>query len=83
MEQQIFNIIAGIAGLLGSFVLTRLWGALDEIRKDHARLTSKHSDIEVLIAGAYVKREDLDRLGRDIFSKLDKIESKLDQKVDK
>lgn len=81
--QMIFNIVAGVAGLFGSFILTRLWAALDEMRRDHQALARKHAEAEVLVAGAYAKRDDVERLGNAIFAKLDKIENKLDQKADK
>lgn len=81
--QLVFNIVAGVAGLFGSFILTRLWGALDEVRRDHAALERKHAETEVLVAGAYAKRDDLERLGTAIFTKLDNIENKLDRKADK
>lgn len=81
--QLMFNIVAGVAGLFGSFILTRLWAAMDDMRKEHAALARKHAETEVLVAGAYAKREDVERLGQAIFNKLDKIENKLDQKADK
>jgi hypothetical protein len=81
--QLVFNIVAGVAGLFGSFILTRLWGALDDMRKDHAALARKQAETEVLVAGAYAKREDVERLGQAIFTKLDNIENKLDRKADK
>jgi hypothetical protein len=81
--QMMFNIIAGVAGLFGSFILKRLWDQLDDVRKEHAALVQRHTETEVLVAGAYAKRDDVERLGRAIFAKLDKIESKLDQKADK
>ena len=81
--QMMFNIVAGVAGLFGAFILTRLWAALDEIRKDHTALSRRHAETEVLVAGAYAKREDVERLAQAIFNKLDKIEGKLDKKADK
>ena len=41
------------------------------------------ASIEVLVAGHYVTRPDMDKLGDAIFKKLDRIEGKLDGKVDK
>jgi hypothetical protein len=57
-------------------VLKTLWDAT-------RRLEADLSDIEVLVAGEYVRRDefrqDMDR----IFAKLDSIEGKLDGKMDK
>jgi len=47
------------------------------------QLAAKVQTIEVLVAGSYVKRDDLDKLTHAIFVKLDKIEDKIDSKVDK
>jgi hypothetical protein len=35
------------------------------------------------VAGSYVKRDDMDKLTTALFTKLDKIEAKIDQKADK
>ena len=43
----------------------------------------KVQHIEVLVAGTYVKRDDMEKLGGALFAKLDKIEAKLDGKADK
>ena len=46
-------------------------------------LVEKVSTIEVLIAGNYMSKVDFDKIAVAIFAKLDKIEDKLDRKVDK
>jgi len=48
--------------------------------KDLAR---KVAEIEVLVAGHYVTRSELDNLVRRLFDKLDRVESKIDGKADK
>jgi hypothetical protein len=40
-------------------------------------------EIEILVAGTYVKREDMDKLGTALFAKLDRIENKVDQKLNR
>ena len=40
-------------------------------------------EIEVLVVGAYVKRDELQNMAKAIFAKLDKIDLKLDRKEDK
>jgi len=81
--QLIFDIIGGVCGLLGSFFLKVQWENIQELRKANSDLVAKHAEIEVLVAGHYAKREDVDKLGAALFAKLDRIETKLDQKVDK
>ena len=81
--QLIFNIVAGIAGFLGSFVLKNQLTTIKDVQSDHARLAQKLAEIEILVAGNYVKRSDLDQMVSAIFAKLDRLETKLDNKADK
>lgn len=84
MEAQTFiNIAIGLVGALGGWVLNNLKSSIDELRKADLALTDKVQHIEVLVAGTYVKRDDMEKLGSALFAKLDKIENKLDGKVDK
>lgn len=81
--QTIINIAIGLVGALGGWVLNNLKSSIDELRKQDSLLADKVQHIEVLVAGTYVKRDDMEKLGDALFAKLDKIESKLDNKVDK
>lgn len=83
MDQTIVNwLLAGFGGLIG-FLLNAVWQAVKDLQKADTELTKKVSEIEVLVAGAYVKKDDIDKLSNAIFTKLDRIEDKLDGKVDK
>lgn len=83
MDQTIVNwMLAGFGGLIG-FLLNAVWQAVKDLQKADSDLTKKVSEIEVLVAGAYVKKDDIDKLSNAIFAKLDRIEDKLDGKVDK
>ena len=83
MDQTIVNwLLAGFGGLIG-FLLNAVWQAVKDLQKADMDLTKKVSEIEVLVAGAYVKKDDIDKLSNAIFAKLDRIEDKLDGKVDK
>lgn len=81
--QTIINIGIGLIGALGGWVLNNLKASIDDLRKADSALADKVQHIEVLVAGTYVKRDDMDKLGAALFAKLDKIESKLDSKADK
>lgn len=81
--QTIINIAIGLVGALGGWVLNNLKSSIDELRKQDSLLADKVQHIEVLVAGTYVKRDDMDKLGSALFAKLDKIEAKLDGKADK
>jgi len=83
MDQTIVNwLLAGFGGLIG-FLLNAVWQAVKDLQKADKELTQKVSEMEVLVAGAYVKKDDLSKLSDAIFAKLDRIEDKLDGKVDK
>ena len=83
MDQTIVNwMLAGFGGLIG-FLLNAVWQAVKDLQKADKELTAKVAEIEVLVAGAYVKKDDFNELSKAIFAKLDRIEDKLDGKVDK
>jgi hypothetical protein len=81
--QTIINIAIGLCGGLGGWILNSLKQSVDELRTADMSLAEKVQRIELLVAGTYVKRDDMDKLGQALFAKLDKIEAKLDGKVDK
>lgn len=83
MSQDVYNILLGVASALGGWWLKVIWEALKDLQIADTQLANKVGQIEVLVAGQYVKREEMERLATAIFAKLDRIESKLDSKVDK
>jgi hypothetical protein len=83
LMQTLFNVVVLFAAAMGGWVLKGVHDALDHLQKVDSELASKVQSIEVLVAGNYVRRDDLDRSIAAIFTKLDRIETKLDTKVDK
>lgn len=84
MEPQlIINSIFGVLMLCLGWILKVLWDAICELQKTDKDLAEKVGKIEVLVAGQYVKVDRFDQMVNAIFAKLDKIDNKLDQKVDK
>lgn len=81
--QWMFNGIFSLAGALCGWLLNSLRETVRELKAQDAELTTKVQHIEVLVAGSYVKREDLERSMSTVLTKLDRIETKLDQKADK
>ncbi len=81
--QSIFDIAISVIGALGGWILKTIWDAIKELQKDDKELSEKLSHVEVLVAGGYVKVDKFDMVVNKIFDKLDKIDSKLDKKVDK
>ena len=81
--QTAFDLAIAVAGFLGGFILKAVWDGLKDLRMADKGLAEKVSSIEILVAGQYVKRDDIDKLTLALFAKLDKIEAKLDGKADK
>lgn len=74
--QEMFNIAVGLIGGLGGWWLNTMWQAMRS-------LETKVAAIDVLVAGQYVKKEELNELSREIFRKLDKIHDDIGRKADK
>jgi len=81
--QIIFNIVASVAAFLGGWVLNNLKQSIDHLQAADRELAQKIQDMEVLVAGDYVKRDVLQQMIDTLFRELDRIETKLDGKVDK
>lgn len=83
MEQSYLNWAFGIVNLILGAVIKAMWDSYKDLKKADVALAEKVNQIEVLVAGQYVKRDDFDRVAHAIFAKLDKISDKLDQKADR
>lgn len=84
MEPQvIINILAGLVTFFFGYWMKALSDSMKELQETDRKLADKVAAIEVLVAGAYVKRDDFDKSLEAIFRKLDRIEDKLDGKADK
>ena len=81
--QTAFNMVVGLVAFLGGWVLNSLRDSIIALQKSDAELADKVQHIEVLVAGSYVKRDDLKELSTALFNKFDTIELKLDGKADK
>lgn len=81
--QTIINSAFAVIGALGGWVLNRIWESLKDLQSADKILTEKVGAIEVLVAGNYVSRDELQKTISAVFAKLDRIEDKLDHKVDK
>lgn len=81
--QEFYNwILTGFSAVLG-FLLHAVWEATKELQRADAELAKRVGEIEVLVAGNYVTRQEFERAIDKLFSKLDAIEMKLDKKADR
>ena len=83
MDQTLINWLMGGFGTLIGFLLNAVWQAVKDLQSADKQLVEKISQIEVLVAGDYAKREDVDRLGQTLFQKLDHISEQINRKADK
>lgn len=81
--QSLINIIIAIVNFFGGWTLKIIWDALRALQDADKDLTNKVSSIEVLVAGNYVSRDEFQKTIIAVFTKLDRIEDKIDHKADK
>lgn len=81
--QTFINMVIGLAGALGGWVLKNVHEAVKDLQIADKELTSKVNSIDVLVAGQYVRRSEMEQFREALFHKLDRIESKIDLKADK
>ena len=83
MDQTLINYLMAGFGAAISFILRVIWEGVRELQKCDLEITSKINEIQLLVAGQYVKKEDLEKLSTALFNKLDRIELKVDGKMDR
>ena len=81
--QTMLNWAFGLTAFFGGIWVRGIADSLKDLKSVDNDLATKVQGIELLVAGQYVKRDELEKLGQAIFAKLDKIEAKIDQKADK
>jgi hypothetical protein len=72
MEQNIFNIVVGVAAFFGGWVLNNITKSIERLDRDVRDMPK-----------TYVTKDDYHRDIDDVKDMLDKIFNKLDNKVDK
>jgi ribosomal protein S11 len=81
--QVLFDVAIGVIGVLGGWTLNTVWAAVKDLQKADKELAEKVADIEVLVAGRYVTREDFNQVLNQVFTKLDVIRDLIAQKADR
>jgi len=81
--QDYINLLIAACGALGGWVLKTIWAAVIDQQKETKDLSDKVNSVEVLVAGQYVRRDELTGILTRIDNKLDAISTKLDGKADK
>lgn len=83
LDQVYLNWLFGLFGTAIGAIISVIWSSLKDLQKAEKEILARINEIEVLVAGDYVKRVDQDRFAEAILRKLDRIEEKLDMKADK
>lgn len=83
MDQSTVNWVLGAFNMLWMFLLNLKWNAIKDLQNDDKVLHNKIAEVEVLVAGMYVRKTEFDASVTALFKKLDRIEDKIDKKVDK
>ena len=83
MDQSVLNWFFGILNLIIGFFIKGMWDSYKDLKLTDSQLAEKVNSIEILVAGQYVKREEFVHVTNQIFSKLDKILDKVEQKANK
>jgi hypothetical protein len=81
--QVFFDVAVGVIGVLGGWVLNTVWGAVKDLQSADKELAEKVSEIEVLVAGRYVTRDEFNTTLSQVFVKLDTIRDIVSHKADR
>ena len=82
-SHSVIEVLLGLVAFFGGMFVKGLNDSVKSLHIQDAALTEKIHDIENVVAGDYVKREDFDRKIDKLFIKLDLIAERLDSKADK
>ena len=82
-NQLLINVLLGAVSALSGAMLAALWQSVKELHTSDKEINKKISDVEVLVAGDYIRKDAFDKLSNDLFTLLHRIEDKIDRKQDK
>jgi hypothetical protein len=82
-EQTVFNVLIGIVCSGMGWYMKTIFDSVKDLQHTDKELAEKVGQIEILVAGHYCKKDDLEKMSHAIFAKLDRIEDKIDKKADK
>ena len=74
-QQDYFNLLLGLVAFLGGWWMKVIWSAMKKLEDTDLQMMTKFSSIEVIIAGQYAKKEEVEDMFNKINQKLTKIES--------
>ena len=81
--QVLFDVAIGVIGVLGGWTLNTVWAAVKDLQEADKELAEKVGNIEVLVAGRYITREEFNATLNQVFERLDRIRDMLSTKADR
>ena len=72
MAQDLYNIVLGVAGALGGFLLYAVWNAVKDLQEDDKKLQQNLSNLKEIVVGDYIKRAEMERVIKDMHLQFDK-----------
>jgi hypothetical protein len=81
--QVLFDVAIAVIGVLGGWTLNTVWGAVKDLQEADKELAEKVGNIEVLVAGRYITREEFNVTLNQVFERLDRIRDLLSTKADR
>jgi hypothetical protein len=83
-ETQIFfDVAVAVIGAMGGWILNTVWVSVKELQKADKDLADKVGEIEVLVAGRYMTRDEFNNTLSQVFGKLDTIRDMIAKKADR
>ena len=76
---RIINWIIGLGGTVIGIFIKSMLDSIKDLQRSDKEMSERVGSIEVLVAGTYVKRDEL----RELMRKLEQIDAKLDRKANK
>lgn len=73
--QDYFNGLLGLVAFLGSWWMKSVWVAIKQLEKTDSEVFAKVTKIEILIAGEYAKKQDMDTKFDKVSEKISKVEN--------
>ena len=83
MDQTTINWILGGTSALFGALFNIIWASIRDLQKSQNRTQFRLGEIEVLVAGDYLRKQEFEKFVDRVIVKLDSIDEKLDQKADK
>jgi len=81
MNQDIMNIAIGVMCSVFGWLLKTVWESVKDLQCADRTLAEKVTQIELLVAGSYIKRDEIQVLHDALFRKLDKIEDRVNRVI--